>query len=81
MHSKSPFYFLLTAFLLYVTTPIWGQDLIYPAKGQSNDQMEKDKFECYTWAKNQTGFDSMEMPTASSTPPSQQKRSVGGRRF
>jgi len=25
--------------------------VIYPAKGQSNEQMEKDKYECYTWAK------------------------------
>ena len=52
--------------------------MIYPAKGQSNDQMEKDKFECYTWAKGQTGFDPMQTPTASSPPPSQEKKSVGG---
>jgi len=30
--------------------------MIFPAKGQSEDQMEKDKFECYSWAKKQTGF-------------------------
>jgi hypothetical protein len=41
--------------------------------------MEKDKFDCYTWAKGQTGFDSMQMPTATSAPPSQEKQSVGGR--
>ena len=42
-----------------------AQDLmIYPAKGQSQDQMEKDKFECYSWAKGQTGFDPMQVPTA-----------------
>jgi hypothetical protein len=52
--------------------------IVYPAQGQSNDQMEKDKFECYTWAKGQTGFDPMQAPTASSPPPSQEKRSVGG---
>ena len=58
---------------------VQAQDLIvYPAQGQSNDQMEKDKFECYTWAKGQTGFDPMQMPTASSPPPSQEKKSVGG---
>ena len=31
----------------------------YPAKGQSPEQLEKDKMECYSWAKTQTGFDPM----------------------
>jgi len=70
---------VLAALLFFGTAPVWSQELmIYPAKGQSNDQMEKDKFECYTWAKGQTGFDPMQMPTATSAPPSQQKKSVGG---
>ena len=42
---------------------------IYPAKGQSPDQMDKDKYECYGWAKGQTGFDPMAPPTASTPPP------------
>jgi len=37
-----------------------SQPIIYPAKGQSQQQMEKDKYECYTWAKGQTGFDPMQ---------------------
>jgi hypothetical protein len=49
--------------------------MIYPAKGQSQDQMEKDKFECYSWAKGQTGFDPMEMPKATAPPPSKQATS------
>lgn len=56
-----------------------AQDLVvYPAGGQSNDQMEKDKFECYSWAKGQTGFDPMQMPTASSPAPSKGDKSVAG---
>ena len=51
--------------------------IIYPAKGQSQDQMEKDKFECYSWAKGQTGFDPMKMPTASSPPPQQEAQQGG----
>ena len=43
--------------------------LIYPTKGQSNEQMKKDKFECYTWAKGQTGFDPMKKPTATAPLP------------
>jgi hypothetical protein len=31
--------------------------VIYPAKGQSAEQQSKDRFECYEWAKAQTGFD------------------------
>jgi len=46
--------------------------IIYPAKGQSQDQMEKDKYECYQWAKGQTGFDPMQQPQASAPPPQQQ---------
>jgi len=43
--------------------------IIYPSKNQSNEQMEKDKFQCYTWAKGQTGFDPMQRATATSAPP------------
>ena len=47
-----------------------AQDLyVFPSKGQSPEQMEKDKYECYIWAKGQTGFDPMETPTATSPPP------------
>ncbi len=49
--------------------------IVYPAKGQSQDQMEKDKYECYNWAKQESGFDPMKMPTASAPPPPKQARS------
>ena len=47
-----------------------GQDLIvFPAKGQTQEQMEKDKFECYGWAKQQAGFDPMQsQPPAQAAP-------------
>jgi outer membrane lipoprotein SlyB len=51
--------------------------IVFPAKGQSQDQMEKDKFSCYQWAKNETGFDPMQTPTASTPPPQQQARRGG----
>ena len=70
---------VLSVFLVFTASSAIAQELIiYPAQGQSQDQMEKDKFECYNWAKGQTGFDPMKMPTASSPPPSQQKKSVAG---
>ncbi|MCP3849872.1 MAG: hypothetical protein GY694_06500 [Gammaproteobacteria bacterium] len=51
--------------------------MIFPAKGQSSEQQEKDKFSCYGWAKGQTGFDPMLAPKTSTPPPSQTKKSGG----
>ena len=49
-----------------------GQDLIiYPAKGQSQKQMDKDKFDCYSWAKQQSWFDPMQTSPPAQVPPSQ----------
>ena len=31
--------------------------IIYPKNGQSQDQQAADQYECYGWAKGQTGFD------------------------
>jgi len=57
----------------------WGQEVIvYPANGQSADQTEKDKFECYQWAKGQTGFDPMAPPTATRPPPQEKAAQTGG---
>jgi len=63
---------ILIGGLLIIGTA-FAQDLIvFPKGGQSQEQMEKDKFTCYSWAKEQSGFDPMEAPTASSSPPQQQ---------
>ena len=71
--------FITLIIAVFLGSSVQAQEIIvYPAQGQSNDQMEKDKFECYSWAKGQTGFDPMQMPTASSAPPSQERKSVGG---
>jgi hypothetical protein len=31
--------------------------IIYPAKGQAQPQQDKDRYECYSWARGQSGFD------------------------
>ena len=51
-----------------------GQELVvFPAKGQSQEQMEKEKFDCYQWAKQETGFDPMQaQPQAQAAPPQNQ---------
>jgi hypothetical protein len=34
-----------------------AQQFVYPAKGQSPQQQQKDEYECHGWAVQQTGFD------------------------
>ena len=68
---------ILLATVLFLTVIIVGpvlaqEQIIYPSKGQSAEQLEKDKFECYSWSKGQTGFDPMEVPKATAPPPQQQ---------
>ena len=41
--------------LLFVGAAL-GQPFIYPSKGQSPEQQQKDQSECHTWAVQQTGF-------------------------
>lgn len=36
----------------------------YPNKGQSQDQQQKEPFECCNWAKQQSNLDPMAVPTA-----------------
>lgn len=60
------------------TTSVLAQDLyVYPAKGQSAEQLDKDKYECYQWAKRDTGFDPMAAPTTSSPAPGTTQRRGG----
>jgi len=70
--------FILILIVFFFAGMSLAQDpIVFPAKGQSQDQMEQDKFSCYQWAKNETGFDPMQTPTAS-TPPPQQQAGRGG---
>jgi Glycine zipper len=45
---------------------------IYPAKNQSAEQQDKDKWECRAWATKQTGFDPAARATASTPPPTRE---------
>jgi len=68
---------MLTAWLgllMVMAIPVKAEVMVYPAKGQSPQQMEQDKYQCYGWAKNNTGFDPMQAssPSASAQPVPQQ---------
>lgn len=59
----------------------WAQGdlMIYPKKGQSPEQMGKDRYECQGWAVQQSGFDpSMPQETASSTSSEPARRPLVG---
>ena len=76
--KQSAFITFLLLFSVWLVGPAYAQDpIVYPAEGQSEDQMEKDKYQCYTWARDQTGFDPMKTPTTQSGPPSKEKKVWG----
>jgi len=71
---------LIAAAGLFALLPgaLTAQELmIYPAKGQDAQQQEKDKFECYGFAKGQSGFDPMAQPTTTTAAP-QKEAPQGG---
>ncbi len=49
--------------------------IVYPAKGQSPEQQNRDEGECYSWAKQQTGIDPM---AVASKPTKEEGPAVGG---
>jgi YMGG-like Gly-zipper len=42
---------------------------VYPAKGQSQAQQDRDRYECHSWAVRQTGFDPTRTAPAAMPPP------------
>ena len=53
-----------------VAGPGAAQNIIaYPARGQSQEQQERDRFDCYNWAVQQTGFNSQMQQSGSTAPP------------
>ena len=51
--------------------------MIYPNENQTPEQQEQDKFQCYGWAKGETGFDPMAPPTATEPPPQNEAQQGG----
>jgi hypothetical protein len=71
---------VLVSLTLSLTAPVYGAEpIIYPAQKQSPEQQDKDTYECYGWAKQQTGFDPMAAPTTQTPPPVEQQGPKRGR--
>ena len=56
-----------------VSANIFADFYVYPKEDHSPEQLNRDKFECYEWAKQQTGIDPMNLSTPS--PQSRQGKS------
>jgi hypothetical protein len=55
--------------LIFILTSVRSsaqEPYIYPAKGQSQAQQDKDRYECHSWAAQQTGFDPSNPQSATS---------------
>ncbi|MEC4749152.1 glycine zipper family protein [Methylomicrobium sp. Wu6] len=65
-----------TCLMAALSLSVFAQSpMVYPAQGQTQDQMSKDRYECHTWAVQQSGFDPSSGAAASQ--PSTQQGGVG----
>ena len=63
----TPSVVLIFVVMLISSDPANAQDLyVYPTKGQSQAQQDKDRYECHTWAVQQTGIDPSKPSTVTS---------------
>jgi len=68
--------FSLSVLLFFSPSIVSAQDMyIYPAKGQDQAQRDKDRYECHSWAVQQTGFDPSKPQSTTSRPPQQNQPS------
>lgn len=59
---------VIAVVLLSTFRTVSAQDLfVYPTQNQSAKQQEQDKFECYGWAKQQSGYDPTNPPAANAS--------------
>jgi hypothetical protein len=79
MSKKIIFLVSLVLVVMTAQTAVAQQNLIiYPARGQSQQQMQQDRLECQAWATQKTGFDPLAMPTATAPPPPGAQGSAAG---
>lgn len=59
--------------LALVSTMATAKLMVYPSKGQSNEQQKSDEGACMSWASEQTGFDPTAPLQTTSPPPQAQQ--------
>ena len=65
----APFLFVFGVVVFAVPALAPAQPYVYPARGQSAQQQEFDRGQCYSWAVQQTGFDPANPQVYSGPPP------------
>jgi hypothetical protein len=61
---------LFFVFVALVAEPVIAQQLyVYPTKGQSPEQQNRDRYECHSWAVQQTGYDPTRAQSGGAPPP------------
>lgn len=53
--------------------PAQADIMVYPMKGQSSEQLSKDRYECHIWAVQQSGFDPSVAQATQAAPQTQQQ--------
>jgi hypothetical protein len=62
-----------------LAAPAKAQDMyIYPARGQTQDQQNRDRYECNNWAVQQSGYDPTRPNAYATAPPPQPTSSAMG---
>jgi uncharacterized protein YcfJ len=55
--------------LLAIAPALAQQNFVYPSRGQSPQQQQKDEYECHQWAVQQTGYDPTRPPQQQAAAP------------
>jgi Glycine zipper len=63
----------LSGLVLCLPVPVAAQPFFYPERGQTQQQQEADRGQCYSWAVQQTGFDPATARVTTAPPPPPQQ--------
>jgi hypothetical protein len=66
--KRTPLAPLLAAAIFLAPPPALANPVIYPARAQSAQQQDRDRYECYEWARGQSGFDPAQAARPASNP-------------
>jgi hypothetical protein len=70
--------FIFCAIGVSLAPTVSAQTYVYPEKGQTPQQQEFDRGQCYSWAVQQSGFDPANPTVASAAPPPMSGPPQGG---
>jgi len=70
--------FSATSVVMFSSSAIAQNLFVYPARGQSATQQQRDEAECRTWAQQQTGFNPAQPPTQIQTGSNPEGKIIGG---